>query len=368
MVFLKELYKKAKNRGCVLSFDMLRQSSAQVLKINQVSSAELLLLLLISALMLSSCGGSTTSTQSSQGKLILDQNHGDGGNAWGKENCDSCHAIKAIHESATSNIRELTRKKGYDSCVACHGSNGTQAVRQCLTCHNDQDLPKSPLTDGGKVHHFKEEITAKLNDKECLTCHEASNMNGIFSLNTDLTHFKNKAGVKSDYQSEAEFCQSCHNRAHQQTDFPIIGEAYDDPLIAIEDDYQFFDYHGYRDGSDQGTYNGLREGYRYPQVVNCTDCHAMHGTHNKQLIIDSSQKGVKSLQDSFRNKPYAVDTDGANGTVAGDYAQLCVLCHKMEVINDSGAINAGNGLSGVHEVDSDCRDCHTHGEATQIGL
>ncbi len=37
----------------------------------------------------------------------------------------------------------------------------------------------------------------------------------------------------------------------------------------------------------------------------------------------------------------------------------------MNVINDSGAQDAGNGLSGVHEVNS---DCHTHGEATQIGL
>jgi len=352
IVFFKVLHKTAKNRGGGFL----------------LSSEKLLLLFLITVLMLSSCGGSDMPTQSSQGKLILDQNHGDGGNAWEKENCDSCHAIKVIHKNATADIRDLTRKKGYDSCVACHGTNGTQAVRQCMTCHNDQDLPRSPLTDGGKVHHFKGEKTAKLNDQECVTCHEASDMNGVFDLNTDLTHFENKAGVKPDYQTEAEFCQSCHNRAHQQADFPIIGKAYDDPLIAIEDDYRFFDYHGFRDGSDQGTYNGLREGYRYPQVVNCTDCHAMHGTHNNQLIIDSSKKGVKSLLDSFRNKSYAVDTDGANGTVAGDYGQLCVLCHKMEVINDSGAKNAGNGLSGVHEVDSDCRDCHTHGEATQIGL
>ncbi len=103
-------------------------------------------------------------------------------------------------------------------------------------------------------------------------------------------------------------------------------------------------------------------------MVNCTDCHALHGTHNKQLIIDSSKKGVRGLADSLRNKPHAINTDAVNGTVAGDYGQLCVLCHKMKVINDSGAQDAGNGLSGVHEVNSDCRDCHTHGEATQIGL
>ena len=324
-------------------------------------------LLLHIILMISSCGSGSADkpTHSSQGNLILDKTHGDGGNAWGKENCDACHAIKVIHKTASANIRNLSRAKAYSSCTACHGSNGTQAVRVCTTCHNKQDLPQSPLTDGGKVHHFYAEKSAQLNDKECITCHEASDMNGVFDINADLTHFDNSL---NSYSNEAEFCQSCHNRVHQQPDFPITGKAFDDPLIAIKDDYQYFDYHGFRDGSNQGTYTGLREGYRYPQLVDCSDCHAMHGTHNNQLIIDTSKKGVRGLADDIRNKPYSIHTDGANGTVAGDYGQLCVLCHSMEVVNDSGDQDAGNSLTGIHEVNSDCRDCHTHGEATQIGL
>ena len=327
----------------------------------------LIFLICLAGLLLSACGGgsSDTPTQSAQGKLLLTSSHGDDGSAWGKQDCDACHAIKVIHANASADIKRLSKDKGYQACAGCHGSNGTRIQRQCTTCHNNSDLPSSPLTDGGKVHHFKGETSALLNDRECVTCHEASDMNGIFELNADLTHFDSSI---NNYSNEAEFCQSCHNRTHQQSNFPITGKAYDDPLIAIEDDYKFFDYHGFRDGSGQGTYKGLRQGYQYPQLVDCTDCHAMHGTHNNQLIIDTSRKGVKQLSDTIRKQPYSVHVDGANGTPAGDYGQLCVLCHSMEVINDSGAQDVGNGLTGVHEVNSDCRDCHTHGEATQIGL
>ena len=333
------------------------------------------LTLILIAMMLTACGGGSSDlpTRSSQGQLILDNSHGDAGSAWGKEDCDSCHALKVIHKNAPEITRVLAEEKNYATCTGCHGSNGTAAIRQCTICHNDEDLPAAPLTYGGKVHHFYAEDTEKLNDRECVICHEASDMNGRFDINADLTHFpdvrtsnarsSDRTGLKSTYSSEAEFCQSCHNRDHQQLEFPIIGRAFDDPLVAIEDDYRFFDYHGFRDGSGQGTYNGLRAGYIYPQVVSCSDCHAMHGTSNELLIIDSSAKGARGLDPVFRATPYSVHI-GENG----DYGQLCVLCHSMETLIDDGDKNAGNGLSGVHMVGQDCRDCHTHGEATQVGL
>jgi hypothetical protein len=321
------------------------------------------------SLLLSACDESLDRpTQSSQGQLIITKTHGDQGNAWGKGDCDTCHAIKTLHKNASAIIKKLSNNKGYQACTGCHGENGTEEKRQCLICHNHKDLPTLPLSSGNKVHHLKGEKSTQLTDEECITCHQASDMNGQFELNTDLTQFKNKAGIKVNYKNEAEFCQRCHNRNHQQTHFSITDKPYNDPLIAIEDNYQYFDFHGFRNGTGEGTYNGLRSGYNYQQLVNCTDCHALHGTHNNQLIIDSSAKGVRALADNLRHKPYMVNTDGANGTVAGDYGQLCVLCHQMNVINDHGAEDTGNGLSGVHEVKSDCRDCHTHGEAIQIGL
>ncbi|VAX00922.1 hypothetical protein MNBD_GAMMA19-188 [hydrothermal vent metagenome] len=88
----------------------------------------------------------------------------------------------------------------------------------------------------------------------------------------------------------------------------------------------------------------------------------MHGTDNTRLIIDNSLKGVTQLDQSIRETPHRVIIKN------GDYSQLCVLCHQMKVILDDGDLETGNGLSGVHEVGSDCRTCHTHGEAVQAGL
>jgi len=144
--------------------------------------------------------------------------------------------------------------------------------------------------------------------------------------------------------------------------FEIIDRNFDDPLIAVEDAFHFIDQHGLVDGTGLRTYAGLRPGYQYRTVVACTDCHAMHGTDNAKLIIDSSQKGVTQLNVSIREVAHSVTVNN------GDYSQLCVLCHQMQVIVDDGDLETGNGLAGVHEVGSDCRTCHTHGEAIQAGL
>jgi hypothetical protein len=142
------------------------------------------------------------------------------------------------------------------------------------------------------------------------------------------------------------------------------GESYADPLVAMEDDYRYIDYHGWRDGSGEGTYHGLRSGYRYPQLLACSDCHALHGTMNEKLIIDNSVKGASLLDgEQFLENEYTIAINQQ-----GDYSQLCVICHEMTLLADEGDLNTGNGLSGVHSVGQDCRPCHTHGEASQVGL
>ncbi len=88
----------------------------------------------------------------------------------------------------------------------------------------------------------------------------------------------------------------------------------------------------------------------------------MHGTHNPKLILDRSDVGATLLADHLRFQPILVDIDG------GDYSQLCVVCHAMEAIVEDGAVDTGNGFSGVHEVGTDCTTCHTHGNAVQTGL
>lgn len=312
-------------------------------------------------LLLAACDGNTNTDSSSDTDLLLDTSHGGGGAAWGLENCDACHAIAVIHQNEDG-IREIVKDKGHDTCAGCHGSNGTDAQRQCIICHNDKDLPDAPIQSGSHKHDFVANADLGLQDKQCLDCHYASDMDGVFEINRDLTRYPDANGINSPYASGADFCLRCHNRDHQQTDFPILDKAFDDPLIAIEDTYTLVDKHGEVNSAGTGTYAGLRADYIYGSRVECTDCHAMHGTDNIKLFIDQSDKGSSKLDPAIRGLPYSVHISG------DDYSQLCVLCHDMDTLQDQGNVDTGNGLSGVHITGRSCIECHSHGEAVQAGL
>jgi predicted CXXCH cytochrome family protein len=241
--------------------------------------------------------------------------------------------------------------------MGCHGDNGTRRERPCVICHNDTDLPGTPHRDGGFRHLFADMSL----DQECVTCHNASDMDGEFLAQQDLTLFPDRQKRLSSYFSNADFCLRCHNRDHQVSGFEIAGKHWRDPLVAMEDNYLAIDIHGHRNGG-RGTYSGLRDNYHYASRVDCTDCHAMHGTQNNGLIIDKASKGVSALEpDSFIEQ-----TDVWTGE--GQYAQLCVLCHQMNRNGQDSSLDTGNGLSGVHQASGDCRDCHAHGQAGQAGF
>ena len=310
-------------------------------------------------------GGDSGGGTVAQGvNLILDATHGDGGAAWGLPDCSACHLVEQIHAGASATTRSMTIDKGYATCTGCHGSNGSGEPRRCLLCHNGTDMPASPHLDGTQSHNFSADALGGMADADCLICHVASDMDGAFELERDLTPIADAMQLYPPYNSEADFCTRCHNRDHQQPGFEMVTD-YDDPLIAIEDSYRYVDQHGEVDGTGARTYAGLRSDYIYPSEVKCSDCHAMHGTNNSGLIIDNSAKGASRLDLSLPElaaHPFSVVATG------GEYSQLCVLCHQMAVILDDGAVDTGNGLAGVHEVGSDCSTCHSHGEAVQAGL
>ena len=354
-----------------------------------------LIILFISSVILIGCGSgddsaitqtdNNTTTPLVVGKTtsswqLLNSTHGINGNAWQLAQCDGCHLINDLHQqmpaNSTSNIKDIVRQKGYQSCVGCHGSNGTELERPCLICHNTTDLPQQPLTTGTNGHGFNDSTinnsainqSAELNDKQCLNCHIASDMNGQFDLATDLTRFKDHNQQLTNYQDNSDFCLRCHNINHQQRGFEIENKDYQNPLVAMKTNYQFIDVHGDIDGSGERTYAGLRAGYQYQQRVQCTDCHSMHGTHNEQLIIGSSAVGASKLiktgvMANVTNKgPFDVTIKDH------DTSPLCVLCHQMKIIVEDGNEPTSNGLSGVHLTGQACNSCHTHGMATQVGL
>ena len=154
------------------------------------------LFLLLLALLLFGCkvnDGDESEVSLTSGNLILSSSHGDNGLAWGLTDCAACHPLMVIHRGADS-IREMVRDKGYDSCTGCHGSNGTQQPRRCVLCHNGGDLPTHPLGDGINGHDFVKSASKPLRDEQCLTCHVAPDMDGVFEINRDLTRFADAAG------------------------------------------------------------------------------------------------------------------------------------------------------------------------------
>ncbi len=328
----------------------------------------MLSLMLCLLLLLTACdSGSNQSLSTDIGTdnkngLLLNTSHGGGGAAWGLARCDACHVTGLIHKNANNNIRQMVQAKGVDSCAGCHGTNGSDIKRQCLICHNANDLADAPIQTASHQHDFNASADNVLQDQQCLSCHYASDMDGVFENNRDLTRYADENGIETPYSSGSDFCLRCHNRDHQQTDFPIVNKSFDDALIAIEDSYTRVDKHGVISSSGMGTYAGLRSGYSYSSRVECTDCHALHGTDNIKLIIDRSDKGVSKLDSAIIKQPHSVAISG------GDYSQLCVLCHAMETLQNQGDIDTGNGLSGVHLTGTSCIECHSHGEAIQAGL
>lgn len=298
-----------------------------------------------------------------KGQLLLTPKHGGDGSAWGKDKCSTCHFKRRLHSEAPK-IKDIVNDVGFSSCTGCHGSNGTDAIRQCKVCHNEQRLPKSPLQQGAEKHDFSVNESFELQDKDCLICHDKSDMDGQFEAEVDLTYVPGSpTSLNMPYRNGVEFCLRCHNESHQQPGFEMQARFKRDPLVNIAESYQYLDVHGYPRGAGDRVYTGLNEGaYNYGNLVECTDCHAMHGTHNPKLIVDRTDAGMSKLGASIRELPVLIHVEN------GDYSQLCVTCHSMKVLVEQGHENTGNGLSGVHQVGTDCRECHVHGLAAQTGL
>lgn len=296
------------------------------------------------------------------GNLLLDPSHGNG-SAWGKSKCSSCHALQRMHKSVPA-IKAIVDKKKFATCTGCHGTNGTKAERYCLNCHNAKDLPSAPVRGGRHRHDFNAVKDLQTTSRQCVVCHQASDMDGRFEVNRDLTIFDDALVGKEPYNNISEFCLRCHNPDHQQKKWPIKNGGSRDQSRRAEEHYLITDAHGVRAGSGQGLYHGFREGrYQYGSIVECSDCHTLHGTRNPSLIIENVRQGATLLDREIHRENHAVTIKGK------DYSDLCVLCHNMTQTIDGGDTPTRNGLTGVHfNEGTDCIECHNHGEGTQKGL
>ncbi len=355
------------------------------------------------------------------GRLALTKNHG-GGEGWGKTKCESCHVMFRLHDTVPK-IKKQVEKAGFASCAGCHGKNGTSITQRCVICHNDNDMPGVPHRTGKHRHDYSLLQTRPTGDDQCLGCHDASDMDGRFELDRDLTLYKDELGEKPPYSNISEFCLRCHTEANPNKKYPIVHAGRRDQALLAEINYREKDKHGIKEGLGSGEqsqpevgalYYGLRkEQYHYQSVVECVDCHTMHGTNNaSNLIIDDSRKAKFFHDEKTRRKPFnkklghvkikvkddksfitnpdedgpptldsIVDCSVVKKVRQGNYSQLCVMCHNVEKrpeekrLSDTdlslmGAkCNTGNGLSGVHfNEGARCITCHYHGRLGISGL
>ena len=355
------------------------------------------------------------------GNLTLSKSHG-GGEGWGKTKCSSCHALFRLHDTVPK-IKTLVEKTGFGSCAGCHGKNGTSIKQQCVICHNNTLMPGVPHRTGKHRHDYSLLKTKPTADDQCLGCHDASDMDGRFELNQDLTPYKGGNGQAEPYTNISEFCVRCHTESNPNKKYPIKHAGRRDQALRAETDYRLIDKHGVKDGLGDGAnsvnevgalYYGLRsDQYSYHSIVECVDCHTMHGTTNaSNLIIDDSRKAkffhdentrrkafnkkwghskIKVLDDkNFITNPEedglptlesVVDCSAVKQVQQGNYSQLCVLCHDMtkrlpenQLSEDTlslmgGHCDTGNGLKGVHfNEGASCITCHYHGRSGISGL
>ncbi len=326
------------------------------------SKSHYIFIILLAGFMLSSQVLHAREVSLADNQILLTKTHGGDGSAWGQSDCLSCHVRRNIHATAPA-IKDIVLNVGYASCTGCHGQNGTTVERQCVICHNEQLLPKNPIMQNIKNHNFSINADDALMDAACVSCHDRSDMDGEFEVQVDLTHYQAQNDLDLPYRNQADFCLRCHNQNHQQPGFEMTARFANDPLVSMARNYKFIDMHGNRKGTGQRTYAGLRTSdYQYGTVVDCTDCHAMHGTHNEKLLIDRTDTGAFLLPAALRELPVYIDIKHDN------YAQHCVVCHESITDVEATSEDTGNGLSGVHRVAGPCIECHRHGMAVQTGL
>ncbi len=356
-----------------------------------------------------------------KGNLFLTKNHG-GGEGWGKTQCESCHALFRIHDSVPK-TKTVVEQVGFDSCAGCHGQNGTSMQKRCVICHNNDVMPGVPHRNGRHRHDFSLSNTIPTTDEQCLDCHKASDMDGRFELDKDLTLFRDATGAKPPYANISEFCLRCHTESNPNKKHPIVDAGRRDQALLAEENYRLKDKHGIKKGLGDGAntepeiaalYYGLRlEKYKYPSVVECVDCHTMHGTNNaSNLIIDDSRQAKFFHDQKTRRKPFdrklghmkirvldnkkfitnpnddgpptlssIIDCSVTKKVKRGNYSQLCVMCHDMKNREEGkqlteqqlevmgGRCNTGNGRSGVHFNEGvSCIKCHYHGRSGISGL
>lgn len=285
------------------------------------------------------------------------------------KNCFVCHSGNTLEKAHNYNTKLA---KSFDSlsssdtgvCLYCHGKNNivekpSDESYKCTFCHaNPKIVASATLFDGHmQAHAFNG--SGKLNNSDCMTCHEFSDMDGKIRFDIDFVSDRFTETPLDTAKASSDFCLYCHSNIGALGQKPAKPQFDNDTDVhSISDTYKGIggqaitaDIHGVKDGKGQ-SFGDFRPGSTYSvgMEVSCLSCHEVHSSTNNYMITRSGDS-ARLADDVAQNASVAVH--------GNNFTELCALCHYTP-----GGIPTDNGLVEVRhgsEYDSDCTKCHYHG-------
>jgi len=224
----------------------------------------------------------------------------------GSEACKTCHEDiykgweQSPHWKTTLNTKEGPSHQG---CEACHGAAAAHVADP---------------SDTSKLFLFKKASAKEINAR-CLTCHATSN---------EHTHAINSLHAKNDVS-----CTSCHSPHHAEVAEHLLVKAQPGLCYSchLEQKAQF----------DMPFHHRVNEG-----LVQCSDCHNVHGTVKpKQVRTSSAQNVVCFTCHADKQGPFVFEHEAVK-------IEGCQSCHTVH-----GGPNPH--MLKVSNVNLLCLQCHT---------
>jgi hypothetical protein len=240
------------------------------------------------------------------------------------ESCADCHGKKDYHHI-----------KSY-GCQNCHigevGNDDFDTKKEvCSQCHPRKDKRgrRQILGRDGEFNLTSRHISGRIDDKDCLKCHDHSgHRNGTVSLiDPTLDGDRPWTGTNRD------FCLTCHvKQPPEGVSFPTDrnGSGYDKSSFTDTTHAKWLGEHS------------------------CSHCHYSHGSPNRSLLRER----------------FVTEADETTDSIDSDYA-LCWMCHdKNRVLTEANSFDNFHGMHVEHKgiMCYTCHDVHSPYDSGQAGL
>lgn len=226
----------------------------------------------------------------------------------GSQTCKSCHE-EQFNKLQTGKHRRIQFLPSSEA-----GTDG-----QCESCHGPGQAHVEGGGDKSKIFRFGATAGSTAADQKCLTCHQNNQDHQAFSRSV---HSRNGVG-----------CTACHSVHHASEDrFQLVQKQ---PGLC------FSCHSDTRADFEKPSHHRVNEG-----LVNCSDCHNVHGSNlDKQLRTSSARDAVCLNCHAEKRGPFVFEHEVIK-------AEGCSACHTPHGSSNPRLLIRAR-------VNSLCLECHT---------